>query len=75
MQKSIFIPITLLAFAFVVGAANPTATCPFDNQLASFTGQTRDDGKKCQYSHVHFAYGSDGLLTETKHVFWCDCDQ
>ncbi len=75
MQKSILIPIAALILAFAVGAANPTATCPLDNQLASFTGQTRNDGKECQYSHIHFSYDINGILIEAHHVFWCDCDK
>lgn len=75
MRKVLILVAALVLIAVTAPAANPTAICPFDNQLASWTGQTRHDGKECQYAHIRFSYGSDGILTETKHVFWCDCDE
>jgi hypothetical protein len=74
MKRMFIIIAAILAFAITAPAANPTAICPFDGQSAWITGQTRHDGKECQYSHIRFVYGRDGLLSETKHAFWHACD-
>lgn len=60
-----------LLVAFLVGMAfgtNTFATCPYDGEQATWTGQR--NGSACQYAHEH--YDSSAGKT-VHHQFWADC--
>ena len=53
-----------------------TVHCPFDNGIASVTGNTKQsDGKTlCEYSHVWIHFDGS-LMHDDKHVFWALCEE
>ena len=44
--------IVLLA-ATMLFAVNSWATCPYDGEQANYDGLQRNDGKDCEYRHMH----------------------
>jgi hypothetical protein len=74
MKKKLFM--TLILMAAMIGtalAAKQTAFCPYDGQLAQWTGRQKGTipHQVCEYEHLFF---DTKTKQSVKHVFWHACD-
>ena len=68
--------LTLILTAAMVGtalAAKQAAFCPYDGELAQWTGRQKGTYPKqlCEYQHLFF---DTKTKQSVKHVFWHLCD-
>jgi hypothetical protein len=74
MTKNILITIVLLAASMGTAfAARQTAFCPYDGELAQWTGVQKgaSPSEVCEYKHIFF---DTKTKRPVKHVFWHACD-
>jgi hypothetical protein len=74
MRKKVLM--TLVLTAAMVGpalAAKQTAFCPYDGEIAQWTGSQKGTypHQMCEYQHFHF---DTKTKLSVKHVFWQSCD-
>jgi hypothetical protein len=67
---------TLVLMAAMMGrahAAKQTAFCPYDGELAQWTGSQKGTypNQVCEYKHSFFDHKTKRVV---KHVFWHACD-
>ena len=75
MKKNVLM--TLVFMAAMMGtplAAKQTAFCPYDGELAQWTGSEKGacPNQMCEYEHFFF---DNKTKRSVKHVFWHECDK
>ena len=74
MRKNVLTTLVLMATMIgTAAAAKQTAFCPYDGQLAQWTGSQKGTypNQQCEYKHSFFDPKTRRLVT---HVFWQACD-
>ena len=75
MSKIVLRTLVLTAVMMTTAlAANQTAFCPYDGELAQWTGVQKGAFPKqvCEYKHFFF---DTKTKQSVKHVFWHACDR
>ena len=72
MRKNVLLALVLMA-ASAAHAAKQTAFCPYDGQVAQWTGLQKGayPNQVCEYKHFFF---DTKTKRSVKHVFWRACD-
>ena len=73
MRKNLLMTLVLVAAMVSTAAAKQTAYCPYDGQLAQWTGTQKGTypNEVCEYEHLFF---DTKTKLSVKHVFWHPCD-
>jgi hypothetical protein len=74
MRKTVLIMLALMAAMIGTAlAAKQTAFCPYDGQVAQWTGSQKGaySDEVCEYEHFFF---DTKTKRSVKHVFWHACD-
>ena len=73
MRKHVLMTLVLMAIMSTALAANQTAFCPYDGELAQWTSAQKGayPNQTCEYQHFFF---DTKTKRSVKHVFWHACD-